>query len=62
MTRPASIPPRVFPTVLSLAEAGLGVRRIAKMLEKHQVWTTRSSVHRLLTGQPPYQDRDVHQS
>ena len=54
MTRSQSIPREAVPTVLSLARAGFGARRIAKMMEKHRVWTTKSSVHRLLTGQPPY--------
>ena len=62
MTRPASIPEKVVPTVLSLSRQGFGVRRIDRALEGCGVWTTRSSVHRLLTGQPPYQNANVTES
>ena len=54
MTRSASIPQTLVPEVLRLQGEGLGARRIARSLERLGCWTTKSSVHRLLTGQPPY--------
>ena len=60
MSRSPSIPERAVPMVVSLSQAGYGSRRIAKMMERHKIWTTKSSVHRLLTGQPPYED--IHET
>ena len=52
--RPASIPRSAFADVLRWHGQGFGCRRIAPLLEKRQVFTTRSSIHRLLKGQSPY--------
>ena len=62
MCRTQSIPTEAFSTVLSLAQAGYGSRRIARSLEKAGIWTSKSSVDRLIRGLPPYQDRVVHES
>lgn len=53
--RRASIPDSVIGEVGKWHREGVGCRRISKLLEKHQVYTTRGSVHRLLTNQPPYE-------
>lgn len=55
MSRPVSIPRELVGEVIRLNQQGLGRRRIARALEKHDCWTTKSSVHRLLAGRPPYQ-------
>jgi len=52
--RPVSIPETVRANVHQWHGDGLGCRRIAKLLEKHGVSTTRGSVHRLLRGEKPY--------
>ena len=54
--RPASIPQWAFGEVFRLRDLGYGCRRIARSLEEAGVFTTRSSVYRLLNGQPPYAD------
>ena len=55
MSRPASLPRTVHAEVFRLHGAGVGCRRIVSQLERLGVWTTKSSVHRLLRGQPPYE-------
>lgn len=55
MSRPQSIPGHMVDEVVRLARQGFGARRIAKRLESVGIWTTKSSVHRLLAGQSPYQ-------
>ena len=52
--RPASIPESAFHDVRRWHGQGFGCRRIARLLEKRQVFTTRSSIHRMLSGLPPY--------
>ena len=52
--RPASIPETAFGLVLRLYSEGNGYRRIARLLEGHGVFTTKSSVERLVRGLPPY--------
>jgi len=52
--RPASIPEWAFGEVFRLRDLGYGCRRIVRSLEEAGVFTTRSSVYRLLNGQPPY--------
>jgi hypothetical protein len=52
--RPASIPEWAFGEVFRLRDLGYGCRRIVRSLEEAGVFTTRSSVSRLLNGQPPY--------
>ena len=56
--RPASIPEWALGEVFRLRELGYGCRRIVRSLEEAGVFTTRSSVSRLLNGQPPYADLD----
>ena len=56
--RPASIPQWAFGEVFRLRDLGYGCRRIVRSLEEAGVFTTRSSVSRLLNGQPPYVDLD----
>ena len=56
--RPASIPRWAFGEVFRLRDLGYGCRRIVRSLEEAGVFTTRSSVSRLLNGQPPYADFD----
>ena len=53
--RPQSIPPWAWPEVFRLREQGLGYRRVAAALLSLKVWTTKSSVERLIKGLPPYQ-------
>ena len=53
--RPASIPEWAFGEVFRLYDLGYGCRRIVKSLEGAGVFTTRSSVSRLLNGRPPYE-------
>jgi len=52
--RPASIPQWAFGEVFRLRNLGYGCRGIVKSLEEAGVFTTRSSVSRLVNGQPPY--------
>ena len=52
--RPRSIPAWVWPEVFRLREQGLGYRRVAAGLVSLKVWTTKSSVERLVKGKPPY--------
>ena len=56
--RPASIPRWAFGEVFRLRDLGYGCRRIVGSLEGVGVFTTRSSVSRLLNGQAPYEDLD----
>jgi len=56
--RPASIPQWAFGEVFRLRDLGYRCRWIVKSLEEAGVFTTRSSVSRLLNGQPPYANRD----
>jgi hypothetical protein len=56
--RPASIPLWAFGEVFRLRDLGYGCRRIVRSLEEAEVFTTRSSVSRLLNGQLPYADLD----
>ncbi len=55
--RKQSIPESVIDEVGKWHREGFGCRRIAKLLEKHQVFTTRGSVHRLIRGMGPYATR-----
>ena len=55
--RPTSIPAWAWPKVFELHRQGLGYRRVAVSLESLRVWTTKSSVERLVRGLPPYQSR-----
>ena len=50
----ASIPEWAFGEVFRLRDLGYGCRRIVRSLEEAGVFTTRSSVSRLLNGQAPY--------
>ena len=52
--RPTSIPQWAFGEVFRLRSLGYGCRGIVRSLEEAEVFTTRSSVSRLLNGQPPY--------
>ena len=52
--RPASIPRWAFGEVFHLHASGQGCRKIARQLEDKGIYTTRSSVARLLLGRPPY--------
>ena len=52
--RPTSIPEWAFGEVFRLRDLGYGCRRIVRSLEEAGVFTARSSVSRLLNGQPPY--------
>ena len=52
--RPASIPEWAHGEVYRLRDLGYGCRRIVRSLEEAGVFTTRSSVSRLLNGQLPY--------
>ena len=52
--RLASIPEIAYQRVFDLNRQGLGVYRITTALEDHGVYTSRSSVDRLLRGLPPY--------
>ena len=55
--RPQSIPVWVWPTVFKLHGQGLGYRRVADALIPRGVFTTKSSVERLIKGKPPYAGR-----
>ena len=52
--RPVGIPEWAFREVFRLHANGHGCRRIVRMLEGEGVFTTKSTVHRLLHRQPPY--------
>ncbi len=52
--RPRSIPPWAWPEVFRLHGQGLGYRRVANALIPLKIWTTKSSVERLIKGKPPY--------
>jgi hypothetical protein len=52
--RPASIPEWAYSEVFRLQGEGFGCRKIVRLLEDRGVYTTRSSVSRLLLGQTPY--------
>ena len=52
--RPTSIPQWAFGEVFRLRDLGYGCRRIVRSLEEAGVFTSRSSISRLLNGQPPY--------
>ena len=56
--RPQSIPPWAWPEVFRLREQGLGYRRVAAALIFLKVWTTKSSVERLINGKAPYSCRN----
>ena len=55
--RSASIPVEFHDAAFRLHAEGHGCRTIARLLEDQGVYTTKSSVYRLLTGQPPYSRR-----
>ena len=58
--RPKSIPPEAYAEVFKLLSQGLGYRAIADALAERQLcYTTKSSVERMVKGQPPYQGRRV---
>ena len=52
--RPVSIPTSAFVDVRRWHGLGYGCRLIAAMLEEQGIFTTKSSVERLLKGQAPY--------
>ena len=52
--RSASIPSKAYDAAFRLHAKGHGCRMIARLLESQGVYTTKSSVSRLLRGQPPY--------
>ena len=52
--RPTSMPQWAFGEVFRLPDLGYGCRRIVRSLEEAGVFTSRSTVSRLLNGQPPY--------
>jgi len=56
--RSTSIPQRAFGEVFRLRDLGYGCRRIVRSLEEAGVFTTRSSVSRLLNRQAPYVNLD----
>jgi hypothetical protein len=56
--RPASIPKLAFGEVFRFRDLGYGCRRIVGSPEEAEVFTTRSSVSKLLNGQPPYANLD----
>jgi len=56
--RPVSIPGWAFGEVFRLRDLGYGCRRIVRSLEEAGVFTTRSSVSRLLNRQAPYVNLD----
>ena len=53
--RPPSIPVKAYESVFRLHSVGYGSRRIARILEDMGVYSTKSSVCRLLLGQGTYQ-------
>ena len=56
MSRSPSIPRELVSELIRLNRQGLGRRRIAQEMERWGVWTTKSSVDRLLKGLPPYKE------
>ena len=52
--RPQAIPPTAYQEVFQLRSLGMGFRKIATALEAKGIFTSRSSVERLVRGQPPY--------
>ena len=54
MGRHQSIPRERFSSVFQWYAQGLGYRRIVVQLETQGVYTTKSSVVRLIRGLPPY--------
>jgi len=52
--RPVSIPETAFADVRRWRSQGFGYIRISRLLEGVGVFTSKSSVERLLKGQPPY--------
>ena len=52
--RSASIPNEAYDAAFRLHAEGHGCRMIARLLEDQGVYTTKSSVFRLLRGLPPY--------
>jgi hypothetical protein len=57
--RPVSIPESAFAECFRLHGEGHGYRRIADLLAGQGVYTTKSSVERLIRGLPPYTGRLV---
>lgn len=57
--RPRAIPPESFNTVLQLYSQGLGYRSIANHLWGLGVYTTHTTVRRLIRGQGAYSDARV---
>ena len=57
--RTASISESAFGDVLRWHGQGYGCRRIARLLEGIGVFASKSSVERLIRGQPPYTGRRV---
>lgn len=55
--RPLSIPRWAWPEVFRLHGQGLGYRRVAAALIPMKVFTTKSSVERLVKGLAPYEGR-----
>ena len=56
--RHASIPREAHAATLKLHTDGHGYQKIARLLEDLGVFTTKSSVFRLLKGLPPYGSGD----
>ena len=52
--RPVSIPETAFAGVRRWRSQGFGYIRISRLLEGVGVFTSKSSVERLLKGHPPY--------
>ena len=57
--RRASIPDAFIGKVRQWHEKGYGCRKIAQLLQPHQVFTTKSSVDRLIHGKPPYATKGI---
>lgn len=58
--RPRAIPPAAYGLVFTLYGQALGYRAIAdRLAEMRLCYPTKSSVHRLICGLPPYQGRRV---
>ena len=57
--RKPSIPHWAYEDVLRLFRDGIGCRKIVKQLEEKGVFTTKSSVSRLLLGRPPYTEESI---
>ena len=53
--RPTSIPQWAFGEVFRLRDLGYGCRKIVRLLENLGIYTTRSSVSRLLLRQGTYE-------